>query len=400
MDLENLKRWHWVVIGLFLGAVLAVWRGFWGPSLEGMRLIRPENTQLAYAEIEGARHTIIRQEKFEDVPVYFEYDILNPRGGWMPYFRGLTILPSKPGDPAGQSVVKGFIYQTTRKDREHSHAQEFAYFTSTPFLPRPNYLIDPLPKVGDVNVVADPNYDSSKAESYKKYRDIEDQIWKIRKNQADIRKGKGAPGELNSLEDQVKDLTKQLAQPDAKLTIGYYLDQLKAKYPTAKLSYSYAWWILPWANWTLFMGGMTILVGGIWPTVLGLLLGAGWGRAPEAKERRIKLTKSTSKSPVRGQTGLTDKDMARVVAMGNELEKKLTQEGVLGQAAVTNVATEAETAKAGAPAVKLATDLPPLQPATAVAQTPKDDKEFGATEKDYYPTEVHAPASESKRDEE
>jgi prepilin-type N-terminal cleavage/methylation domain-containing protein/prepilin-type processing-associated H-X9-DG protein len=39
-----------------------------------------------------------------------------------------------------------------------------------------------------------------------------------------------------------------------------------------------AWWATPAAHFTLWTGGAVALIGGVWPGVLGLLVGAGYGR--------------------------------------------------------------------------------------------------------------------------
>src|SRR5207248_1549758 len=43
----------------------------------------------------------------------------------------------------------------------------------------------------------------------------------------------------------------------------------------------FAWWYLPWAIALLWGGGAVVLIGGIWPTALNLMIGAGLGRKKE-----------------------------------------------------------------------------------------------------------------------
>ncbi len=62
------------------------------------------------------------------------------------------------------------------------------------------------------------------------------------------------------------------------LTIREYLADVQEKYPDAQISYSYAWYYEPAKMYALGAGVGLVLVGGIWPSIVGLMTGAGiWG---------------------------------------------------------------------------------------------------------------------------
>jgi len=50
------------------------------------------------------------------------------------------------------------------------------------------------------------------------------------------------------------------------------------------LSYRYAWWLTPIGIFALWTGTVTFAVGGVWPTILELLIGAGYGKKHPAEE--------------------------------------------------------------------------------------------------------------------
>jgi hypothetical protein len=55
-----------------------------------------------------------------------------------------------------------------------------------------------------------------------------------------------------------------------------YLDSLAGK--DGPKRYRYAWWEMPKVVWTLYPLAAVIAIGGIWPTIVALLVGAGLGR--------------------------------------------------------------------------------------------------------------------------
>ena len=92
--------------------------------------------------------------------------------------------------------------------------------------------------------------------------------------------------------------------PRADFTIRDYIDQLRKNH--SEITYRYAWWNLPTAAAAIWGGGAVLLIGGIWPTLVSLMIGAGLGRKKDQESEydldRFKggteaAAKSASKAP-------------------------------------------------------------------------------------------------------
>jgi hypothetical protein len=69
-----------------------------------------------------------------------------------------------------------------------------------------------------------------------------------------------------------------LADGRSDLTVREYLNGLQQQFPDAQIKYRYAWEAVPANTMLLYGGAGLVLIGGVWPSVIGLLTGAGiWG---------------------------------------------------------------------------------------------------------------------------
>jgi hypothetical protein len=59
------------------------------------------------------------------------------------------------------------------------------------------------------------------------------------------------------------------------LTVRQYLASLQQQFPDAQISYRYAWWYEPVNMYALGASAGLVLIGGIWPSIIGLLTGGG-----------------------------------------------------------------------------------------------------------------------------
>lgn len=75
---------------------------------------------------------------------------------------------------------------------------------------------------------------------------------------------------------------RQIRLLDANYTVLNYLAAIKRNNP--QVVYRTAWWEKPTVLYTLYATGGVVVIGGIWPVVLRLLLGAGFGRHAPAEE--------------------------------------------------------------------------------------------------------------------
>jgi len=103
------------------------------------------------------------------------------------------------------------------------------------------------------------------------------------------------------------------------------LDYLKsAKQTNPEVSYKYAWYRETWAIFLLWTGASVLLIGGVWPSVVSLMVGAGLGFNKEDKGPDYDLDRfkgEEAKKP--GAPQPTAADMQHLRDLESELEKKL-----------------------------------------------------------------------------
>ena len=149
--------------------------------------------------------------------------------------------------------------------------------------------------------------------------------------------------------------------------------------------FRFAWWEKPAAVWSFYPLGGLVLIGGVWPTLLGLMRGMGLGRQ-KAAEPGVDLRhyKSTTKAAMpQGATGLTEADRERLDAMTAAMEEDLagavTSHSAGGAAREETVVRELDT-----------TSSAPVAPAP-----PRPAKTFGSGA--FYPTEIHRPHDDGEK---
>jgi hypothetical protein len=275
MGIDELKRWHWIVISVFVGLILAYTR----TSMEPPR--GPRSTKAPQFEAELIRPPLKTGESFvKNLTVY------PPINGIYPVQFDL-LIPTKDN--------KAWTYTPWYMDAE-----------------------TPYPAVVD------------------------------------------APGDLH---------------PNGKpYTIIDHLERLTKNHPTVK--YNFAWWATEQWTYILWTAGSVIAIGGIWPTILSLLTGAGFG--PEKKEKdeydleRFGKDKTPDHAPV-AKKEVTDDDRAKMAELQAKLEQNLGGFGVHTETGAAAGATGAD------PAVKKL-DSTPLE--IAQIQKEEDDKEYKG---EFYP---------------
>ena len=186
----------------------------------------------------------------------------------------------------------------------------------------------------------------------------------------------------------------------SKLTGREYLAKLKNhvqkmdrkvyKY-AQNFEFRYAWLETPKAAYTTYGLAGVVIVGVIWPSILRLLVGAGYGRPvddDEAYLARFKGYKEQAAAPKK--SGATEEEMAELLRLEAALEAKLKDSGLemtqpVGLAAGASADTNAQVAEKAARKFSGTA----AEEAKQVATKGDHHKEFGADQGDYYPTEVH-----------
>jgi hypothetical protein len=157
-----------------------------------------------------------------------------------------------------------------------------------------------------------------------------------------------------------------------------YLKNAQTK--NAQVSYRYAWWRTPKAVYALWTGASVLLIGGVWPVLVSLMVGAGLGlkradQGPEYDLERFKGEQAKDAAP----TGPTPEQLAHMRELEEELEKKLA-----AQRAGMPIPEDEIVAAQAAVAKKL--DGGPLEAAGIQKQDEEHDYKG-----EFYPVDRHLP---------
>lgn len=188
-----------------------------------------------------------------------------------------------------------------------------------------------------------------------------------------------------------------LAGPGLKKVAGYkppgsgeyrdvraYFDELNRKYGGAAVRYRYAWWETPAAIATIYPLAGLVLIGGVWPTVLGLMVGMGLGRKRSAEEK-VDLSKykgDAKAKALEGRREMNESERGQLAALEAELERRLDGFGTEGAAAPAGEQVVVEKPKPGVAVLAAASAVEEK----AAEEKPVKAKTFGG---DFYPTEIH-----------
>lgn len=340
MDLQDLKRWHWMLIGLLAGALWGWSQLSFGPQLSGGSYEGFEHDLLATRESPAIRnsddgnmciidicvHPPVADETPDTRAVPTTMRTAKPRIQWV---TGVEYHDRLIRDPKNWFLIKDhkpftkpFLFKAPVPYQPKDPREDFVA-TKLPFSPRPFYRLPPTTK----------GYERPAVTSYPSITD--------------------------------------------------YFDELNRKYGAGTVKYRYAWWESGLAVMTMYPLGGLLLIGGVWPTVLGLMVGAGFGS--KRKKEEFDLGRYKAVSAPAGPKGplVTDKDREQLAAMSAELEKNL----------------QATAASATPRAVADTTPAVAKLEGGALQETKKPQeahsaKSFGADTGDYYPTEIHTKPKE------
>ena len=375
MDLEHLKRWHWLLIGLLVGALWSSVRLFYGYNLDSDNPESGANFEYALVATPDALVHLGTDEGriyLGDLRVYPAIkddspDILGTHQAAPPPRPAPRLWPwfSRPATNKAKPPAEPPPVSATTPEPKPAGSRQVNWVTGKVYSYR--YMKDP--KTG--RTVPDP---TPKALPF---------IYKA---------------SIPFIPDPRFDYVAHLSFYNLKLkpTAGYasatgreypnilaYLDELNRKYGAGTVKYRYAWWESKAAVITLYPLAGMVVIGGIWPTVLGLLIGAGFGhKKGKGDEFDLSRFKGKSKASMpKAAVAMTRQDELRLAALEAEMEKNLQGFGANADVAATPAAVTP------APAVKpLAAVVEESKPA---AEKPHAHKAFGASGGDYYPTEIH-----------
>src|SRR5688500_7741740 len=104
-----------------------------------------------------------------------------------------------------------------------------------------------------------------------------------------------------------------------------FLASMQKNHPNAGIEYRYAWYRETWAIYLLWTGAALLLIGGVWPSVISLMVGAGLGFHPEEKGPDYDLERFKAEAEKKKAAGHvpTEAELAHLRELEDELEKKL-----------------------------------------------------------------------------
>jgi len=157
-----------------------------------------------------------------------------------------------------------------------------------------------------------------------------------------------------------------------------YLKQTQSATP--ELSYRYAWYRETWAIFALWTGASVLLIGGVWPSAVSLMVGAGLGLQREETGPDYDLSRFKSEAEKSAdKRELTPEQIAHLRELEAELERKLEAQR-LGMPV-----PEDQPAPAEATAPR-ALDAGPLE--AAAIQKEQDEHDYKG---EFYPVDRHLP---------
>ena len=264
MELQDLKIWHWCLLGLVAGGLLAATRIFYGQDVDRDN---QESMQGLFDRV------VVGTEKS---PRYVD-DFDN---GYV-YLSDLRVYPPTPdtspeasrsnGKPENVQWVIGKIYRTKLwRGKKGNSDHLFRYKAQMPFKPQSiNWVTGSLdakkPVVGYV---------------------------------------------------QSKDTTYP--------SITTYFDEVNKKYGSGTVRYRYAWWESQMFVMVAYPLAGLFLVGGIWPMVLAMMTGAGLVKKKE-KPQELDMSRYTGKSKLaeKKSTAISDADQEKLQTVTDQLEAEL-----------------------------------------------------------------------------
>ena len=173
---------------------------------------------------------------------------------------------------------------------------------------------------------------------------------------------------------------------DPNMTFRDYLKQLASQ--NNSLKYRDAWWLVPRNGMLLGAVAGMIVIGGVWPSLLNLMIGAGLGRKydPKAAEEKRpswygkSSTKSKTSEPAKPRVSAEDEQRMRDLTAN--YEKSLAGAGM----AVTSGVGGNEAAGSASGGVRKL-EGGPLQQVTPLKR-PEDDDDI-EVKGEYYPVLIH-----------
>jgi hypothetical protein len=168
---------------------------------------------------------------------------------------------------------------------------------------------------------------------------------------------------------------------------GSFENYMKAVQEENKaVTYQFAWWEVPRDQYLIWTAGCLVVIGGVWPTIISLLVGAGLG--PQKKEADYDLDrfgrgKTKTETAPAARRGMTTAEQSQLANLTQNMESDLSPSGMARTSGgVAATASEQPVRKLDGKALE-------------VAQTEKEeeDKEYKG---EFYPVAKSGQKKEDK----
>jgi hypothetical protein len=112
-------------------------------------------------------------------------------------------------------------------------------------------------------------------------------------------------------------------EPEQHATVRDYLKSVQAN--NADMSFKYAWYRETWAIFLLWTGASILLIGGVWPSIVSLMVGAGLGFHKEDEGPEYDLNRFKAEQDAKKEAGhvATPAEVEHLRQLEAELERKL-----------------------------------------------------------------------------
>jgi len=162
-------------------------------------------------------------------------------------------------------------------------------------------------------------------------------------------------------------------------SVREFLKSMQANNPNAEISFRYAWYREAWAIYLLWTGAALLLIGGVWPSVISLMVGAGLGFQKEDKGPEYDLERFKAEADAKKAAGhvATPEELAHLAELEADLEKRLA-----AQRAGLPMPEDEEVV----PAASKKLDGGPLE--ALVDNRPAEEHEYKG---EFYPVDRHLP---------
>lgn len=156
-----------------------------------------------------------------------------------------------------------------------------------------------------------------------------------------------------------------------------YLEDVAKQSGGKGAAYRVAWWERPAIAWALYPGAGLLLIGGVWPTLLNLLVGAGLGRKRDepAGVDLSKYKSTASAATPKGKAELSDDERRQLDAVAAAMEADL--------------AAGASAREPGGAALNQDVPVRELETAPLAGSVKEDHGKPKTFDGDFYPTEIH-----------